>query len=181
LEAFEAIKNAGVSPPPSMAHDALQNVDALFRGDGVSLPFAVILDYIYGIAAYNAWRSEPGDGFNEMEAYRNEHYARRSATLDGIYCTDVPPGLDPNDSDDSSGSKDHNYIPSRPRKCYTATRRNVLDETMDQLNMFLMRISGITPVMAAEREQKVIELEERVAQESSRSKVMEWRNRLSLL
>jgi hypothetical protein len=47
---------------------------------------------------------------------------------------------------------------------------------MDELNIFLMYIHGITPGMAAERRQKEIEREERAAQEASRSKVMEWRN-----
>jgi hypothetical protein len=59
-----------------MACDALQNVDALFRGEGFPLPSTVILDYLYGIAAYKAWRSRSGDGFNQMRAYCNEHYAQ---------------------------------------------------------------------------------------------------------
>ena len=37
-----------------MAHGALQNVDALFGGTGVPLPSTVILDYLYGIAAYKS-------------------------------------------------------------------------------------------------------------------------------
>jgi hypothetical protein len=41
-----------------------------------------------------------------------------------------------------------------------------------------MYIQGIAPEMAAERRQKEIEWEEREAQEASRNKVMEWRNRL---
>jgi hypothetical protein len=100
LELFEAGRNAGVSPPPSAAHDALQNVDALFRGDGVTLPFTFILDYLYGIAAYKAWRSKRNDGFDQMKAYRKDHYAqippRPSAPLNDD--TDVTSGPDdPND------------------------------------------------------------------------------------
>ena len=159
-----------------MAHDALQNVDALFGGTGVSLPSTVILDYIYGIAAYKAWRSRRGDGFNQMKAYRNEHYAqippRPSSPPDGIDDTDVTSGPDNrNDSD---------YKPRQPRKRYTRTRRSGLEETMDELNMVLMYMHGITPEMAAERRQKEIEREERVAQEASRNKVMEWRNHLDV-
>ncbi|KAN0119104.1 protein of unknown function (DUF382) domain containing protein [Russula decolorans] len=64
----------------------------------------VILDYLYGIAAYKAWRSKRGDGFNQMKAYRNEHYAQipppPRAPPDGIDDTDVTSGPgDPNDSD----------------------------------------------------------------------------------
>ena len=51
---------------------------------------------------------------------------------------------------------------------------------MDELNMFLMYIHGITPEMAAERNQKEIEREEQAAQEASRSKVTEWRNHLDV-
>jgi hypothetical protein len=86
-----------------MAYDALQNVDVLFRGEGVPPPFTVILDYLYGIAAYKAWRSKSDDGFNQMRAYRSEHYAhippRPRTPPDGTDGTDVTSGPDdPNDS-----------------------------------------------------------------------------------
>jgi hypothetical protein len=170
LEAFQLYQNAGMDPPPRLALDALQNVDAVFRGEGVPLPSTVILDYLYGVATYKAWRSERGDGFNRMRAYRNEHY------------TQIPPPLPPDntdDPDDTSGPDDPNddYKPPATRKRYPTTRRSGLEETMDELNMVLMYIHGITPEMAAERRQKEIEREERAAQETSRSKVMEWRNR----
>jgi hypothetical protein len=147
LKVFQANQNAGAELPSSWAYDALQNVDALFRGEGVPLPSTVILDYLYGVTAYEAWRSNRGDGFDKMKAYRDEHYAK------------IPPP------------------PPAPRddiRC-TPTRRSGLEEAMDELNMFLMHIHGITPEMAAERRQKEIEREERAAQEASRSKVMEWR------
>ena len=72
LEVLQLLQNAGMVPPASIAHSALQNADALFGGTGVPLPSTVILDYIYGIAAYNAWRSERVDGFDQMEKYHNE-------------------------------------------------------------------------------------------------------------
>jgi len=149
LEALQAVQNAGIDIPPVFAHEALQNVDALFGGEGVPLPSTVILDYIYGIAAYKAWRSKRGDGFNQTKAYLNEHYAQ------------IPPPP-----------------PAPPDG--TRTRRSGLEETMDELNMLLMYIHGITPEMAAERRQKEIEREERAAQEASRSKMMEWRNHLDV-
>ena len=135
-------------PPPLIAHNALQNVDALFGGTGVSLPSNIILDYMYGISAYKAWGSKRGDGFDQMKAYHNEHYAQ------------IPP--------------------PKPRKHYRSTRRSGLEETMDELNMFLMYIHGITPEMAAERNQKEIEREEQAAQEASRSKVIEWRKHMDV-
>jgi hypothetical protein len=172
---LQAIQNAGIDPARDMAHSALQNVDALFQGEGVPLPFTVILDCVYGIAAYNAWRSKRGGGFNRMRAYRNEHYAQippPSAPPDDIYDTDVTSG-----SDDPKNS---NYNLPKPRNTRTSTRRSGLEETMDELDMVLMYMHGITPEMAAERRQKEIEREERAAQEASRSKVMEWKNHLDV-
>jgi hypothetical protein len=175
LDALQFFQNAGMDPPPHLAHLALQNVDASFQGDGVPLPSTVILDYIYGIAAYNAWRSNRGDGFNRMTAYRNEHYAKippPPAPPDDTYDTDVTSGPD--------DRKDSDYKPPKPRNSHTSTRRGVLEETMDELNMVLMYMHGITPEMAAERRQREIEREERAAQEASRSKVMEWKNHLDV-
>jgi hypothetical protein len=171
LEAFRATQNAGVDPTPKHAHDALQNVDALLRGEGDPLPSTVILDYVYGIAAYNAWRSQSGDGFDKIKAYRDEHYAKipplPSASRDYIDDDDTPVPDDPKDSD---YKPHHSLVPT--------TKKSVLEETMDELNLFFMHIQGITPEMAAERRQKEIEREERAAQEAGRGKVLEWRDRV---
>ena len=179
LVELQAIQNAGIEPSPVSAHGALQNVDALFEGTGESLPSTVILDYLYGIAAYKAWRSgrehdgdEHDDSLKQMDAYRNEHYVKippLSPQTDDTDDTDVASGPDdPNDSE---------YI---PQEHYLSTRRSGLEEAMDELQMFLMNICGITPEMAAERRQKEIEREEQAAQEASRNKVMEWRNHLDV-
>ena len=180
MEEFQVLRSAGVNPTSDTAFYALQNVDALFRGDGARLPFTFILDYLYGIAAYKAWCSKPEDqGFNEMKmkTYHKEHYAkiepRRPALPDdNLDDTDVP--SEPEDP------KDTNYSPHGSRKRYTPTGTSGLEETMDELNRFFMRIYGITPEMSAERRQKEIEREERAAQEASRSKVMEWRKHLDV-
>ena len=172
---LQLYQRAGVAPPPFVAHNALQNVDALFGGTGVPLPSTIILDYMYGISAYKAWGSKRGDGFDQMKAYRNEHYAQ----------IPLPPSrpFSPDDTDVTSGPDDCNdadYIPPKSRKNYRSTRRSGLEETMDELNMFLMYIHGITPEMAAERNQKEIEREEQAAQEASRSKVMEWKKHMDV-
>ena len=163
---FQNFQNhVGRDPHPFVAQAALQNVDALFQGEGVPLPSTVILDYVYGIAAYKAWRSKHGVGFNKMRAYHIEHYAQ------------IPPPLVPPDDIDDT---DSDYKPHKRRKPYTSTRRSGLEETMDELNMVLMYMHGITPEMAAERRQKEIDRDERAAQEASRSKVMEWRNHMDV-
>jgi len=174
LKHFQVLQNAGEDPTPDTAHAALQNVDVRFGGTGVPLPSTIILDYVYGIAAYKAWSSKRGDGgSDQMKAYRDQYYAQ---------IRPLPPSSPDVDSDVPSGPDDGNdtdYPPVR-RKHHASTRRGGLEETMDELNMFLMHIHGITPEMAAERNQKKIEREERVAQEASRNKVMEWRNHLDV-
>ena len=95
-----------------MALDALQNIDAVFRGEGDPLPSTVILDYLYGIAAYKAWRSKRGDSFNQLEAYCIGHYAQIPPT------SSAPPGgID--DTDVTSGPDDPNDSDHKPRKRHT--------------------------------------------------------------
>jgi hypothetical protein len=139
LKEFQVIQNADMDPSPSLALGALQNVDVLFGGTGVPLPSTVILDYIYGITAYKAWRSKRGDGFDQMKAYRYKHYAH------------IPPPpprpSSPDDTDVNSGPDNRNdadYKP-RPQRHYRSTRRSGLEETMDELNMFLMYIQKWLP------------------------------------
>ncbi|KAH9981828.1 hypothetical protein BJV74DRAFT_797717 [Russula compacta] len=110
---------------------------------------------------------------------------RSSATLDHLYGIAAYKAWRSKGGDDLNQMKayrNEHYAqipkPSQPRKCYTPTRRSGLEEIMNEFNMVLMYIHGITPEMAAERRQKEIEREERAAQEASRSKVMEWRNHL---
>ena len=139
------------------AHSAGANVDALFQGQGEGdlLPSTVILDYVYGVAAYQSWHSKHGNVSTVMDAYHEKHYAR------------IPPLPLP-----------------EPGERYLSTKRrgeSDLSKAMDELNMVLMYVTrGITPKEAAERRQKEIEQEEWAAQEASRSKVMEWRERMDV-
>jgi hypothetical protein len=137
--------------PPVIAHHLGANVDALFQGEGGSLPSTVILDYAYGVAAYKTWNTRGDDAFDVMNDFRKEHYEH------------IPPLVRAPPDD-----------PSRRRNdCGMA-------DAMDELNMVLMYINGITPEMAAERRQKEIEQEEQAAQEVSQSKVREWRKGLDV-
>jgi hypothetical protein len=158
---FQVIQSTNSVPTPKIAFDALRNVDAIFRGEGVALPSTFILDYLYGVAAYKAWGSRRGDGYNQMRAYRDKYYVN------------IPPL--PSSAAPDEDRKDLDYHPPRKRP-----KRSDLEESMDELNMVLMYIHGITPEMAAERRQKEIEREERAAEEASRSKVMEWKDHLDV-
>ena len=69
-----------------------------------------------------------------MNAYRNQYYAQIPppipAAPEDVMDDDVTSG--PDDANDS------NYKPPQPRKRCTPTRRSGLEETMDELNTFLM-------------------------------------------
>jgi hypothetical protein len=135
---------------PGIAFSLGENVDALFQGEGGSLPSTVILNYVYGVAAYKSWHSKHSDAFDVMSQYREKHYAQ------------IQPLRRPLPD----------YIRTRGRE------ESDLAKAMDRLSRFVMYLQGITPEEAAERRQKKIEEEERVAQEASRSKVIEWRRHL---
>lgn len=100
---FQAIhwqlENAGIDPS-SMAFIFLQNVDVLFRGEGVPLPSTVILDYVYGychlqsLAKQERW-FQPNGGIPQQILRTDSATSTR-----GIDETDVTPEPDnPNDSD----------------------------------------------------------------------------------
>ncbi len=143
-----AIGNVLSSSPYTLFASGL-NVDALFQGTGSSLPPAVILDYVYGVAAYRCWSSghDVDDVHVVVESYHRGHYA----------LIPVPPRPSSNDSDNTPSEEldDHNdlhFIPDRPvdshdhppptssqRRRYTSTKRgDVMAKAMDELNLILM-------------------------------------------
>jgi hypothetical protein len=151
---------------PRVASILGANVDALFQGDGDSPPSTVILDYVYGVAAYNAWESKRDGDFKVMKQYRDKHYKG------------IPP-LHTDEPEEPDDPNDEIYDPHQSQKRYTQARRrdeheSDLAKAMDRLNRYVMHIRGITPEEAAQRRQKEIEQKERAAQEASRNKVMEW-------
>jgi hypothetical protein len=171
---------------PSAAFACGAHIDALFQGTKISLPPAIILDYMYGVAAYKRWRSSQIDDevHNIMKSYHREHYA-------GI---PVPPyNNNGNDSfskkrysfsnpvlisdNGSSKKQDHVYGPDDPPITLPqlSTRRgDTMEKAMDELNLGLMCLQGITPQEAADRQEKQMEEEEQKAHEASHSKVTEW-------
>jgi hypothetical protein len=119
-----------------------------------SLPPAIILDYVYGIAAYMQWRSTQdnnNDIHSIMESYRQEHYMH-------IPVTHGLPGNGGNGGDAPEVS----------------ARGDRMSKAMDDLNLLLMSVEGITPQEAADRREKRMEEEELRAQEAGRRKVTEW-------
>ncbi|KAI9438928.1 hypothetical protein H4582DRAFT_1877448, partial [Lactarius indigo] len=151
------------------------NVDAQFENTN-SLPSVVILDYVYGIAAYKQWNSMRHHRaiHDVMGNYHKEHYINI-------------PTIEPRTPPDSGEFRDPTYVPGNSVDChdpshpptsssrYTFTRTgDEMAKAMDDVNAFLMSVLGITPEEAAKRREKRREEEELKVQEASRSKVMEW-------
>ncbi len=87
---------------------------------------------------------------------------------------DADPDFDP-DAPVDSHDPDHPPTTSSQRRHYTSPKTgDVMAKAMDELNMVLMFVSGITPQEVADRREKQLEEEELKAQEASRSRVMEW-------
>ena len=136
--AYQILQNEGSDTPPSLAVDAHQNVDALFQGREAPPPSALILDYVYSVAAYNTWRSTRGD----VSSIMNDYHEKRYADI-------LPPPHPPDDNDNSPELGD----PDPPRRYISATRRDEsrLAKAVDELKLFMMDIHGITPEEAAKR------------------------------
>ena len=157
-----------------VSSDTGANVDVLFQGDRVMLPSTVILDYVYGVAAYKTWHSN-----REVPIVMNEYCKENYAQIPPL------PHSPPDDTEDNTPVPDNptntDYNPTK-QKHYKATRdKSELARAMDELNMFLTCVMhAITPEEAAECRQKKVEQEEQAAQEASQSKVMEWREKLNI-
>ncbi|KAH9050883.1 hypothetical protein EDB83DRAFT_2676602 [Lactarius deliciosus] len=169
---------------PDIAFKYGLNVDALFRSTDL-LPPTVILDYVYGIAAYKQWNSKRDDKavHGVIGAYHNKHY------LDIPAASPSPPAGNYEGPSDESDDEAHDptYVPGNLVDChdpdhppttssrYTSTRTgDEMAKAMDDLNAVLMFVRGITPDEAAKRRERRMEEEELKVQEASRSKVMEW-------
>lgn len=101
------------------------SVDAVFGGTSVSLPPAVILDYMFGVAAYKRWGTMQGRSV--VESYHLEHYAP----------IPLPPRRPSSDFD--SNPPDESDNPNEPpqrRYHYSARVGESMAETMDRLNLF---------------------------------------------
>ncbi|KAH9172932.1 hypothetical protein EDB89DRAFT_1961678 [Lactarius sanguifluus] len=163
---LETLKHSG-TPHPHAAFVFGAHVDALFNSTDPSLPLPhdVVLDYMYGVAAYKRWKSTAGI-HDVMKSYHEEHYAHIPGLPRKPPSDNTPEPDDPRDTD---------CIPTPRQRHHPSTSRgDVMAEAIDDLNTVLMYINGTTPEEVAERREKRMEEEERAAQERSRNKVTEW-------
>lgn len=138
------------------------SVDANFQVTD-STPPIILLNFMYGVAAYKRWKSPPSVGV--LKADFTERYKPIP-----VPCPRALSGSFPDERDDPN---DPGYLPEPEDSTEDTT---AMEEAMDELNMLLMYLSGITPEEAAIRGEKRLEEEEQMAQEAGRRKVMEWMN-----
>jgi len=163
---LNTLRQAMATPAPRSYYIGLDyfglglSVDANFQGTDDTTPPIVLLNFLYGVATYKRWKSPPG--VDIINAYFTEHYAEHYKT---IPVPQAPSGESESPSDEQDDPNDPDCVPEDTTS---------MDEAIDELNMVLMYLSGITPEEAAIRREKQLEEEEQMAQEAGRGKVMEW-------
>ncbi|KAF8262206.1 hypothetical protein EI94DRAFT_1789091 [Lactarius quietus] len=162
-------------PNSDAAHSSWSNVDVQFQskpaGLLLPLPPAIILDYIYGVAAYNLWKStSPKEVHHVMSTYHRAKYA-------GI---PLLPRRSPTTASESEFEDDERRNEELDPTFYPKdSQGDEMSQAMDEMNLILMYASGTTPQELAEKGEKRVEEEERVTQETGRRKVTEWRREMS--
>ena len=119
--------------------------DACMRGTGTPRPSTIILDYMYGVAAYRRWGS--GQEIKELMGQR----------FTECYESIPRPPAPPHTSDDN----DQDMSPE-------------MLQAMDDILALSMFIKGTTPELMAVERQRRAEVEESRAKEASKMKVQQW-------
>ncbi|KZP03417.1 hypothetical protein FIBSPDRAFT_969021 [Athelia psychrophila] len=146
----------------------LPDLDAHFAGMGVSLPPSILLDYMYGAAAYRCWGA--GQGIEGMMQNRfSAHYENIPMPPPSpTSSTSSNPG---SIYDSSNGDK---FKPLPRRRYYKLDMPAGMLQAMDSILLLSMWVKGTTPeAMAAERQRQEEEEELRV-QKAGQVKVLDW-------
>ena len=129
---------------------ALPQVDACMRGTGTPRPSTIILDYMYGVAAYRCW----GSG-QEIREVMQQRFTKCYEPIP------LPPSP-PDTSDDGNQRKKHSDVSSE------------MLQAMDDIRALSMLVKGTTPELMAAERQRQAETEELRAKEASKVKVQQW-------
>jgi hypothetical protein len=152
------------------------NLDILFQGNGISPPSDIILDFMYGIAAFRCWGVK-----DSREVLQRVYESLYKPLLDAPNLHSADDGTDSaddgggSDGDDGDDPRDADYKPHASHGHYASIRRgDEMAKAMDNLNEVLMYLNGISPQEAATRWEKRMEQEEEIARKASHNKVKEW-------
>ncbi len=146
------------------------SVDANFQGTN-STPPIVLLNFVYGVAAYQRWQSRPGIGI--IEKYFKDHYKQIPVPPRRAPSSEKGSSFDEQDDlekDPTYRQKGRHHTEGRKGRHHTSAREKAIDD----LDLVFMFLRGTTPEEAAIRREERLKEEEQVAQEAGRRKVMEW-------
>jgi hypothetical protein len=164
-----------MSMPPNILFEAGANLDILFQGTGTPPPSDIIIDYMYGIAAFKCWGIEASREI--LQTYYESHYKPVLRTPNPHNGTDGDDdgGNDSDDADDADDPLDAHYAPDASQQQYSSISRGVeMGAVMDKLNAYLMLLQGTSSEDAAKRWEKRMLEKEKIAQQASAKKVVEW-------
>ncbi len=157
--------------PARVLFEVGASVDILFQGNGTSPPSDIILDYMYGVAAFQCWGVKASR--EVLQRVYESHYKPLHAP--NLHSADDGTDGGGGDSDDGDDPRDPDYEPHTSRGHYASIRRgDEMAKAMDNLNAVLTYLKGISPQEAATRWEKRMEQEEEIARKASRNKVKEW-------
>lgn len=163
-------ENAG-EPTVPIAHFRGFNVDARFpiTGDPAhNVPPSLLLDFLYGAAAYRLWKS--ASLHDVVKKYHEENF---SSITPGLPRS--KPSYPRRGGDEPVGSNPSgNYQPLLLETAHLSRPTYGLSEAMDDLGIVGMIVKGITPQEAAKRREERRREDELLAQKASQHKVTEW-------
>lgn len=144
--------------------------DMCITGTGISPPSTIILDFMYGVAAYQHWGS--GHDIEEVMQRRFTEYYKSIP---------IPPASLPSSDNDSSpesdGLNDDDEYKLNRRSSGRNHSSNMSDgmlHAMDNILALSMLLKGTTPELMAAERQRQEEAEELRAKEASQVKVEQW-------
>jgi len=138
------------------------NLDLRFQGTGTQPLSDVILDYMYGVAAFKCWGVEASREM--LQKYYESHY--KSVLLAAPNPHSGEAGSD--SGGDGDDPRDADYVLNASQQHHSSISRDT------EMNAFIMALQGTSQEDAAKRWEKRMDEEGRIAQQASPNKVMEW-------
>ncbi|KAI0289893.1 hypothetical protein B0F90DRAFT_1791095 [Multifurca ochricompacta] len=156
--AFLKTPNFALDPADIPRLFPIPQYDACMAGTGILPPSTVILDFMYGVAAYRRW----GSG-QDIKEVMKQRFAECYKSIP------IPPAS-PHSSDSDSSSESR-----QPReRNHNPNMSDGMLRAMDNVLALSMLVKGTTPELMAIERQRQEEAEELCAKEASRVKVQEW-------
>jgi hypothetical protein len=155
---------------PPAARPLLPDYDAHMTGTGIYPPPSILLDYTYGVAAYQRWH-----GGQDIDQMMKDRFAEKYK--------DIPPLPPPEPSQESeveSGPEDphdgdYQYKPQRSGKHRRSSTSDGRLRAMDDVLALSRLMKGITTEEIAAKRQRREEEDERRAQKEGRERAEQWR------